>query len=182
MTYGRILAGVTAAAVALGGGVALAAAPKSTTIKQSTSFAFKPNRYIQDGLRWNKDVYHVRSGGTLHLKFTVKDEGQHTFTVLRKSQIPTTPETLFNCKACNRMIRAHGADPTDESKPPTFAYVQNGKGQNTPPKIDGPGDSAGIGFPGQPKTVDLKVTARKGTTLHFLCLVHPWMQATLKVG
>ena len=25
------------------------------------------NRYIQDGLRWDKDVYNVSSGGTLHI-------------------------------------------------------------------------------------------------------------------
>jgi hypothetical protein len=30
--------------------------------------------------------------------------------------------------------------------------------------------------------VSVKVTAKKGSTLHFLCLVHPWMQATVKVG
>jgi hypothetical protein len=26
------------------------------------------------------------------------------------------------------------------------------------------------------------VTAKKGTTLHFICLIHPWMQAVVKVG
>jgi hypothetical protein len=179
MTHGKLVAAVTVLAVALSGGIALAAAPRSATIKQSTSFKFKPNRYIQDGLRWNKDVYNVRSGGTLHLKFNVKDEGPHTFTVLRKRDMPTTARTLFNCKACNKLVKAHGADPNSEA-PPKFNFLENGVGQNTPPKVDRPGDSAGIGF--GPGPVDLKVTAKKGSSLHFICLVHPWMQAVVKVG
>jgi hypothetical protein len=29
--------------------------------------------------------------------------------------------------------------------------------------------------------VTFKVTASKGTTLNFICAVHPWMLATIKV-
>jgi hypothetical protein len=32
------------------------------------------------------------------------------------------------------------------------------------------------------ESIDLKVTAKKGTTLHFMCLIHPWMQAKVVVG
>ena len=59
-------------------------APARTTIKVSQSFKLKPNRYVQDGLRWNRDVYRVRSGGTLHVVNTAADEGPHTFTVVRQ--------------------------------------------------------------------------------------------------
>jgi hypothetical protein len=31
-------------------------------------------------------------------------------------------------------------------------------------------------------TITFKVAARKGTTLTFVCLVHPWMQAKLQVS
>ncbi len=31
------------------------------------------------------------------------------------------------------------------------------------------------------ESIDLKVTAPKGTTLYFMCLIHPWMQAKLVV-
>src|SRR3954447_17969787 len=51
-------------------GVSVAAsgkAPRRTTIKVSQKLKIKPNRYIQDGLRWTKDVYKVRSVGTLHV-------------------------------------------------------------------------------------------------------------------
>src|SRR4051794_7717899 len=64
----RLIAGIAAAGVAIavaGTGAAGAAAPSKTTIKAVQTFKFKPNRYVQDGLRWNKDVYRIRSGGTL---------------------------------------------------------------------------------------------------------------------
>ena len=31
----------------------------------------------------------------------------------------------------------------------------------------------------KPQTI--KITAKKGTTLHFICALHPWMQGTIKV-
>jgi hypothetical protein len=31
------------------------------------------------------------------------------------------------------------------------------------------------------ESIDLKVTAKPGTKLNFICLIHPWMQAVLEV-
>lgn len=160
---------------------ATAAGPARTTIKSTTSFKFKPNRYIQDGLRWAKDSYTVSSGGTLHVVNGDGSEGPHTFTVLAKKDVPKTARTLFGCRACNQLTRAHGADPNSEA-PPRFNFLENGVGQNTPPSIDRPGDSALVGERGRKgEFIDLKVTARAGTTLSFICLIHPWMQAKVEV-
>jgi plastocyanin len=169
--------GVSSVAVAAN----TAAVPKSLTIKQSTSFKFVPNRFIQDGLRWNKDAYTVKSGGTITVVNTVADEGPHTFTVLKKKDVPKTPATIFNCKACNAIIAAHGADPNSDA-PPKFPFVENGVGQDTPPNVDRPGDSAITGSGKKGEKVSFKVTAKKGTTLNFICLIHPWMQAKVTVG
>ena len=46
------------------------------------------NRYIQDNLRWDKDVYKVPSGGTIHVVNLVADEGPHTFTIVAKKDAP----------------------------------------------------------------------------------------------
>lgn len=160
--------------------VAMAAGPAKTTIKSTTSFKFKPNRYIQDGLRWAKDSYNVRSGGTLHVVNADGSEGPHTFTVLAKKDVPKTAKTLFSCKACAKLTKAHGANPESE-EPPTFPFLENGVGQATPPSVDRPGDS-GVTGPGKKgESIDLKVTAKAGTTLHFICLIHPWMQAKVEV-
>jgi hypothetical protein len=185
MTYRKLIAGIAGLSLALGAtGVATAAggkAPKKTTIKVSQKIKVKPNRYIQDGLRWNKDVYRVRSGGTLHVVNTVATEGPHTFTVVKKKDLPRTARQILNCKICNTLGAAHGADPNSDA-PPKFNFLENGVGQNTPPNVDRPGDS-GVTGPGQKgESIDLTVTAKKGSTLHFMCLIHPWMQAVVKVG
>lgn len=171
------LAGV--AVVGLGGGavVASGAGSAKTTIKAINSgVKFKANRYVQDGLRWDKDVYTVKSGGTLHIVNVASDEGPHTFTVVKESDYPKT----FNCKVCDKLGKAHGADPNSDA-PPKFPFLENGKGQQTPPNVDVPGDSGITGSGKKNESIDLKVTAKAGKTLYFMCLIHPWMQAEVQV-
>jgi hypothetical protein len=185
MTYRKLIAGIAGISLALGAtGIATAAggkAPKRTTIKVSQKLKMKPNRYIQDGLRWNKDVYRVRSGGTLHVVNTVATEGPHTFTVVKKKDLPKNARQLNNCKICNTLAAAHGADP-NSAAPPKFQFLENGVGQATPPAFDQPGDSGLTGDGSQKgERISFSVTAKKGTTLYVLCLIHPWMQAKLKV-
>jgi hypothetical protein len=184
MTYRKLIAGIAGISLALGAtGIATAAggkAPKRTTIKVSQKLKMKPNRYIQDGLRWNKDVYRVRHNGTLHIVNTEPSEGPHTFTVVRKKDLPKNAADVINCKICEKLGQAHGAPPNGEG-PVQFTYLENGVGQTTAPNVDRPGDS---GVTGEKKgdAIDLKVTARKGKVLNFMCLIHPWMQAKVRVG
>ena len=184
MTSRKLIVGAAVLGVSLGAtGAALAAvdkAPARTTVKVSQSFKLKPNRYIQDGLRWNRDVYTVRSGGTLHVVNTAADEGPHTFTVVRRSDLPKTAAQAFNCKACNKLVEAHGADPNSDA-PPKFQFLENGTGQDTAPNVDRPGDSGVTGEGKKGEFIDLKVTAAKGKTLYFMCLIHPWMEARVNV-
>jgi hypothetical protein len=186
MKHRKVTAGALALALAVGGsGAALAAgssAPKRATIKQKGGLAMKPNRYVKDLLRWNDDTYHVRSGGTLHLVDSVVTEGPHTFTVVRKKDLPkTAASALGNCKICKKFEKLHGADPNSNG-PPKFQFLENGVGSQTPPNVDRPGDSALIG-PGQKgESLNVKVTAKKGSVLHFMCVIHPWMQAKVVVG
>jgi uncharacterized cupredoxin-like copper-binding protein len=168
--------GATGAAVA-----ATATAPSKATIKVSQKLVMKPNRYIQDGLRWNRDVYTVRSGGTLHVVNTAADEGPHTFTVVRQKDLPKTAAQMMHCKVCDTLAKAHGADPNSDA-PPKFPFLENGVGQATAPSVDRPGDSGVTGAGKKGEFIDLTVTAKKSTTLYFMCLIHPWMQAQVKVG
>jgi hypothetical protein len=184
----RKLAAIGVAGVCLAGAIAASGAtgatsfPSKTTIRQSTSFSFVPNRYVKDGLRWNRDLYRVKSGGTLHLVNSVIDEGPHTFTTVARKDLPRTPAQLNHCSICEKLGQAHGADPNTEG-PPKFFFLENGVGSQAPPSVDRTGDSAFIG-PGEKKgeSVDVKVTAPKGKTLYFICLIHPWMQARVRVG
>jgi hypothetical protein len=182
---------VATAAMALatvGVAPALAAHPSASasrlTISTKESQVYKLNRYVQFGLRWNQDVYTVKSGGTITFKNGQSDE-PHTFSVLKASQLPTTTKRLNDCSApdpstppkyapCRQLFAAHAPDP--QSGNPKNPLINAGK-----TGIDQAGDSLFIAPKGAGPQPTIKVTAKKGTTLHFLCLVHPWMQATLKV-
>ena len=172
---------VVAAVVATGALAARGTHSSVTTIK-ATSGPPKAviNRWIQDSLRWDKDVYHVQSGGTIHIVNLAAGEGPHTFTVVLKKDAPKTGLQIVNCKICNTLAKAHGADPNSNA-PPKFQYLENGVGQNTPPSVDKPGDSGVTGQGKKGESIDLTVTAPAGTKLYFMCLIHPWMQAQLDV-
>ena len=182
----KLAAGIAGLCLAVGlSGVAVAAntaaAPSSATIKESQKNKVVPNRYFQDGLRWNKDVYKVKSGGTLNVVANIISEGPHTFTVVNRKDLPKTAKAMEKCAICEKLGAAHGADPNSEA-PPKFQYLENGVGQDTPPNVDKAGDS-GLTGPGQApnEKISLKVTAKKGSQLYFMCLIHPWMQAKVQV-
>jgi hypothetical protein len=180
----KLVAGVMALALTVtGAAVALGATkgppPTHATIKAVQKTQFKINRYVKDSLRWQKDVFQVRSGGTLHIVNNAQD-GPHTFSVVKKSDLPRTTNQINQCAICQTIAQEHGADPNSDA-PPTHLFVEDGVGQDTAPSVDKPGDSAFIG-PDPGSSVDLTVTAKKGTTLFFLCAIHPWMQAKVIVG
>ena len=183
-----VTAAVCVAAVAAGTALAghtttvqSQAGAQVTTIKAVTDLPkIEINRYIQDPLRWDKDVYKVKSGGTLHIVNDAADEGPHTFTVLAPKDEPKTPQAILQCSICEKLAKAHGANPNSDA-PPKFPFLENGVGQKSPPKVDRPGDS-GVTGPGKKgESIDLTVSAPPGTTLHFICLIHPWMQAEVDV-
>jgi plastocyanin len=172
----------TAAVVALGvtGAADGATAPSKTTIKVTAGVKIKPNRWIQDSLRWDKDVYRVKSGGTLRIVNTAADEGPHTFTVVKRTDLPRAG-AFRGCPICDKLGAAHGADPNSDA-PPKFPFLENGVGQSTPPDVDRPGDSGVTGEGKKGESITLKVTAKKNTQLYFMCLIHPWMEAKVLVG
>ena len=182
----KFLVGASALALAVGGtGAAVEAKgppPKRATIKAVQKVKVKINRYIQDGLRWQKDTYQVRTGGTLHIVNNAPDAGPHTFSVVAKKDLPKTPaQILGKCTICEQIAVEHGVDPSSQSEePPPNLFVNDGTGQSTPPDVDKPGDSAFIA-PEKGFTVDLPVKAKAGTTLYFLCAIHPWMQGKVNV-
>jgi plastocyanin len=182
----RLIAGAAAMSVvaAVVGGLvssagAAPAAPKKVVVKQKSGMTMVANRYIRDEMRFDRDVYTVASGGTVQFVMTAAQKGPHTLTVVAAKDLPKTAEQAFNCRVCHALARAHGADPNSDA-PPKLKFLENGVGQNTAPKLDKPGDSGFLPARNGSK-ITFKVTAPKGTTLRFMCLVHPWMQAKLVV-
>ena len=180
----KFLVGATALCLtASGAGAAVAAKkgppPTHANVTAVQKVAFKINRYVKDALRWNKDVYQLRSGGTLHVTNKAND-GPHSFSVVKKSDLPRTLKQINQCSICQTIGQELGADPNSDA-PPAHLWAEDGVGQDTPANFDKPGDSAFIG-PNPGDSADLKVTAKKGTTLYFMCAIHPWMQAKVIVG
>ena len=181
MTVRKLVFALALACVAAIAPIAAGNAASVTRIKAVTSApTVKINRYIQSGLRWNRDIYPVRSGGTLHIVNRAAGEGPHTFTVVRPKDEPHTGLQVVRCLICAKLGKAHGADPSSDA-PPTFPFLENGVGQATPPLVDRAGDSGITGAGKLGEYINLKVTARRGTKLHFMCLIHPWMQAEVDV-
>jgi hypothetical protein len=96
-------------------------------------------------------------------------------SVVSAGNVPRTALQVLTCGApgtvCFDILKAH--DPNGDQKPP-FNLLVN-KGRNG---LDQPGDSRLL-LPGA--TAWAKVSAPAGTTLHYICAIHAWMQATITV-
>lgn len=180
----RLLPSAVAVVAAFAVAVPALAAPggshKGGSHKQSAKLtakggvSFKVNRYTKDSNHWVPGAITIASGGTLTITNRSTGPEPHTFSIVQRSQLPRTPEQFENCEICNTIATAHGVNPAEPPHgPPPILTVD--------PKSDGfnePGDSQFIG-PNQ--TVQVKITAPKGTKLYFMCAIHPWMQGVVKV-
>lgn len=111
--------------------------------------------------------------------------GPHTFSLVEKGTLPKTKAAEKSCftpgHICMSIAKWHGFNPKTEkitinpvkAGPEGWSTMGNNKGKK--------GDSW---FTGESKkgthTIE-KVTAKAGTTLYFVCAVHPWMQGSVKV-
>lgn len=164
-----------AAAVALSASAATSAGATAATpapTKQKLAIvgrsAFKINKLAFDNQRFSKSVVRISSGGTIRLTNRAKTQDPHTISLVKKSQLPKS----FDCDVCGEIFAAHGAgDPNGGLVNPV---VDVGA-----PGYDQPGDST---FVAPHARVSFKVTAPAGTTLHFMCAIHSWMQGRIKVS
>lgn len=167
--------GAAAAAVAVASAFgASSAAPKVDHIGIKAGAQIKPGFWIKDNLRYTPYVSTVKSGGTVVIKAGrgAFGEGPHTFSIVRKSDLPRTAAQANACKACGKIAEEHGVDPSaDSSQPPAHPFVDGGDGFNK--RYDS------VVFEKNPAPI--KITAKKGKTLYFMCAVHPWMQGKIIV-
>jgi plastocyanin len=171
--YARV--GLALAAVLLAAAVAVpafAAAPAKVTQTTVGGAKFVPNRYIQEGLHFKLDRVNIRKGGKLTLVDKTKEA--HTFSLVKKSQVPRTLRGLdacFNKGPCGKLAVEHGAiDPnTGEEKDPDTPLVNAGKAG-----FNQPGDSVII-----PPSGKVKIPVTSGGPLYYICIIHPWMQGAI---
>jgi plastocyanin len=163
-------AGAVAASLAVAG---TAGAQSGTTIVVKGGAVLKPGKAIIDNMRFTPLQKSVKSGSTVTIN---NKTGQpHTLSLVRKSVLPKTAAAMdkfFESKTTGDFMQAHQVDPENDEAPPGQPLVDVGA-----EGFDQVGDS--VFFDG--KTQKIEVTAAGGKNLSYICLVHPWMQGTLKV-
>jgi len=148
------------------------AGPSKATLVIKGGTTFKINKFQKDSVRWVPGTVAIASGGTLTIR--ASDPEPHTFSVVKHSQLPKTPDQIENCEVCNEIAKSHGVNPAEPpSGPPPITTVDPGKDG-----FNEPGDSQVI----EPhQTLKLTITAKPGSKLYFICAVHPWMQGVVKI-
>jgi plastocyanin len=156
-------------------------APNSATVvAKDNGVSISPNKYMRDNMFFSPGTVTVKSGGTITFKFDKPGSMEpHTMTILHQSDLPKTGAQAENCKPCERYATPHLKNPKappDQNNPIVHWTLNKGN-----PGFDTVGDSVAIQEPGKHKSVTITVTAKPGTTLYFVCAVHPWMQGKIVV-
>lgn len=150
------------------------------TVTAVNKFSAEINKSFNVEFRFSPGTLHIQHGATLTFRQGPPQpsfafpEGvdPHTLSIVDRADLPQTLRELFLCEICQPFQAAH--DPNGDGEPP-FNFVVN-KGT---PGLNQPGDSLLI-TADHPVT-RARVTAPAGTTLHYLCTIHSWMQGKLVV-
>jgi plastocyanin len=164
------MAGALALSSALFGSTALAG--DSRAVRVTGTETFVPNAKIMATLRFNPGPLSVRSGETV--TWTDETNDGHTISVVDAGDVPATIQDVFACPVCGGILAGHFNFSTS---PPTITPVLGGGADGTA-GFDGAGDSLALSPLG---TVSAVITAPAGSTLHYICAIHPWMQGTISV-
>ena len=171
-----------AGAVAVAG---IAAGALAWTSLASGAGGSAPDRVVAKAvMKGNRMAYvlsddSITSGG----KLVIKDlsGAPHTLSLVTKNLVPRTTSQIQNCfkkgHICSEIGKWHKAT---GNKPPQVNPVNVGKpGWDTEGNLNRKGDSV-FYTPKKPAATRV-VSAAPGTTLHFICAVHPEMHGTLHV-
>jgi hypothetical protein len=135
-----------------------------------------PNKLDINSLQWAPGTITVHSGQKLSLIDTDKSGEPHVLAIALPKDLPRSPSV----GPSNPVLRLVGPQVlVNPANPPAgFKAYQVNAGPNG---LNQEGDALVI-LPGGPhKSATWFVSAKPGTTLHFFCIVHPWMQGVIKV-
>jgi len=168
---GLAIAVVAAAALI---GVSDSAEGRDRTVRTEGSEQYVPNAKIMSTLRFTPGHIIVNSGDELTLEHSDRTEEPHTLSIVDANEVPSTSDDVFNCGSpgtvCEEIFNSFPAGP-----PPPSAFVD---APGTGVGLDGRLDSL---FVEAGASASAQVTAPSGTTLHFICAIHAWMQGDITV-
>lgn len=127
----------------------------------------------------------VAAGTVLKIKNTTNPQkvGPHTFSLVREKDIPTDEKDIKNCEKklaaiCGAIVKWH--DVNLQTGEIGVNPVEAGKdGWDIEGSLKHKGDSWASEKEGQ--TFKQTVSAESGTTLHYFCAVHAFMQGEITV-
>lgn len=129
----------------------------------------------------------IEQGASLEIlnETNPRQVGPHTFSLVTKSSLPKTRQAEKNCftpeKICTAIAEWQHFSPKTEkvglnlvkAGPAGWSTVGDAKGAT--------GDSWFTGETKPGTHITEAVSAKAGTTLYFMCAIHPWMQGSIKV-
>ena len=146
-----------------------AKAGSATVITKGTEI-FDINGAAVATFRFAPEVLTVPSGTKVTWKHLDSGHDPHSITIVTgRSQLPHNFEGA-NCKPCQLANQGHFPN----GKRPV-AILNKGA-----PGLDRDGDSLLIA-PHRGASASAVISAPAGTTLYYVCIIHPWMQGTIKV-
>jgi len=138
---------------------------------------FESNSLFLSNLRFAPEHIKVEKGDTVTWEDRAITTVPHTITIFDPKVLPIDFATAYICNwdkrilgfdgPCLQFMDAHGGIPPVT---PVVDVERTG--------LDAPGDSI---FLPPNSSIKAQVTARPGTTLHYICIIHPWMQGTITV-
>jgi len=154
-------------ALALATNVVVARAPNE--VRTTGDERVVPNAMVQATLRFTPGLIKVAGGDEVTFTHDDAATAPHTATIVADFPEPTL-DAIFGCGApdqpCGQALAAHMAGGFN----PVVDVGAAGFNQ--------PGDSL---FFGAGQSIVATVTAPAGTTLKYLCAIHPWMQGEIVV-
>ena len=179
-TRRAVLAVGTALAAVAVGAVPASAAPPAAHVKTFDEFRFVkgPGGGLVLDFGYTPATIRVPHGSTVRWSNPSTNNEPHTVTVMNAAAVPQTIDEIFGCFApgalCDRVLTKHlPPDGPPDSIVNTGRRGLNRQGDSRlllPPRRGGPAT-----------TVYAAVTAPAGSTLHYICAFHPWMQAKVHV-
>jgi hypothetical protein len=152
-------------------------ASSPNTVTAVNQFSVDINKSLNVQFRFAPGTLHIQHGATLTFREGAPQPPfipvePHTLSIVRAADVPTTLRQIFNCPVCGPILEAH--DPGNDQQPPFVYRVNKGR-----PGLNQPGDSLLVDA--DHPVIRARVTASAGTTLRFICAIHPWMQGRLIV-
>jgi hypothetical protein len=147
--------------------------PKTAHIDAAGHLSFSQGKFFKDGQHYTPAVSVVSHNGKLVIDNKTKED--HTFSLVRRGQLPATLRQANACYgpngACNATLERHGFN--DNNPQNDKLKVNVGKAG-----YDRAGDSVLLR---RGKTVVEQISAPAGRNLYFMCVFHPQMQGKVRI-